>query len=721
MRSVPGAGPGGSSGAEASTINRVRRVLAIKPFRRLWGVTYLCSVADWLNILALTGLATKLTDNYFAQNFAFVGVVLTGLAPGLLFAPVGGLLADRFDRRKVMVVADLLRCGFLLSIAIVSAPWWLLVGNFLVGSASSMWIPSKEAAVPNLLRRPDQVETANQLGMVMTYGLAVITAAGANAIITGVNTTFHLFPGDNASLSIAKLVVIITGLLYLASAIVIATRIPELSLRNVHEMPQQTVKPADEEKFGIGQMIADGFRFIRSTPLVRGLLVGAFGAFAAGGAVIGSAKPYSSSLLAGDSAFNLLVLAVFLGLATGMATAPKLARRLAHDRLFGISIIAAALSLLVVALSPHLTFSLIAVFFVGIWAGTAFLTGVTIIGSRVEDAIRGRINAIYQLMMKLVLFGTTVTVPLLVGLVQRHTISVWGSPLTIDGTRPVMLGGAAIALVAGLFAYRQMDDKRTEPILSDLRNALRRTPRRVNGYLIAVEGTTAINTAIQAVTLADWMRAGTRPVVVAADPALDDKRLTALVSGASLTGARAQALAAAAVRADIVERHVQPALDAGSVVVMERFVDSPLAHLSAVAGLDSDELEGLADWATGRLRPDLTVLLDSAPNGAPRDKSAAMNDQWRVQHLLTEMAAADPERYVVVDADGTDAEVAERIRTALRAVFVGRLAALAPASDQPVTGQPGTTDKPVTDLPSTLPLDVDDPLPVPEEPRVEAK
>jgi dTMP kinase len=249
-----------------------------------------------------------------------------------------------------------------------------------------------------------------------------------------------------------------------------------------------------------------------------------------------------------------------------------------------------------------------------------------------------------------------------------------------------------------------MDDKRAEPILADLRNALRRTPRRVNGFLIAVEGTTAINTAIQAVNLADWLRGGTRPVVVAADPALDDQRLTALVSGASLTGARAQALAAAAVRADIVERHVQPALDAGSVVVMERFVDSPLAHLSAVAGLDSDELEGLADWATGRLRPDLTILLDSAPNGAPRDKSAAMNDQWRVQHLLTEMAAADPDRYVVIDADGTDAEVAERIRTALRAVFVGRLSALAP-----------TTEKPVTLPLETLPIET------PEEPRVEAK
>jgi len=78
-----------SGRAEASTINRVRRVLAIKPFRRLWGVTYLCSVADWLTLLGLTGLITKLTDNYFAQNFAFVGVVLTALLSGLLFVLLG--------------------------------------------------------------------------------------------------------------------------------------------------------------------------------------------------------------------------------------------------------------------------------------------------------------------------------------------------------------------------------------------------------------------------------------------------------------------------------------------------------------------------------------------------------------------------------------------------------------------------------------------------------
>ncbi|QWF81417.1 Thymidylate kinase [Amycolatopsis sp. CA-230715] len=675
----------------ASTIYRVRRVLAIRSFRRLWGVTYLCSVADWLTILGLTGMVTKLTENYMAQNFAFTGVLLTGILPGLLFAPVGGVLADRFDRRKVMFFADLARCGLLLSIAFVGNGLWLYIANFLASASAIMWIPAKDAAVPNLLRRPDQVETANQLGMVMTYGFAVITAGGLYGIITYIGPTLHISPTLLGPLGFAKVVVIIISLLYLASGLILLTRIPELSLRDVHgtdAAKEREARPTKAEKkaakeaatgegTGLRGRFGEAARFIRTTPLVRGLLIGAFGAFAAGGAVIGSAKPYSSSLLAGDSAFGWLVVAVFAGLVVGLAGAPKLARRLPHDRLFGAAIVVAGLALVLVALSPHLAISLVTVAVVGACAGAAFLTGVTIIGSQVDDSIRGRVNAMYQSMLKLVVFGSTAAVPLLIGLVRPHDVNVWGNPIRIDGTRPVMLVGGLFAALLGVIAYRQMDSRRAEPILADLRNAIRRRPRRVNGLLIALEGTTATDTATQASRLAEWLRDGPRAVVLAADPALDDKRLETLVSGASLSGARAQALAAAAVRADIVERDIQPALDAGAIVVMERFVDSPFAHLSAVAGLDVEELEGLADWATGRLRPDVTVLLDADP-GQELPGTRTADQHWRVQHLLAEMAAADPDRYVVVDAEGTDDEVAERVRTAVRAVFAGRRGGLVP-------------------------------------------
>jgi dTMP kinase len=155
-----------------------------------------------------------------------------------------------------------------------------------------------------------------------------------------------------------------------------------------------------------------------------------------------------------------------------------------------------------------------------------------------------------------------------------------------------------------------------------------------------------------------------------------------VLSGAQLAGARAHALVAAAVRADIVERKIRPALDRGALVVMERFVDSPLAHLSAAAGLDPAELEGLADWATARLRPDVTILLDRDPSTMVNEspKSRSTEHHWHVQRVLTEMASADPDRYVVVDADGTPEQVAVRVRIAVQTALAGRrLGSLVPS------------------------------------------
>jgi dTMP kinase len=683
-----------SARSNASITHRARSVLAIRGFRRLWGVTYLCSIGDWLSLLALTGLVTKLTEGYQAQSFAFAGVVLTQLLPGLLFAPLGGLLADRFDRRKIMVCCDIARCALFVSIAVAGSTLWLFIGNFLIGCCAMMWIPSKDAAVPNLLRRPDQVETASQLGMVMTYGIAVITGAGLYAAITGIATNLNIQP-DPSGLGIAKIILVINGLLYLTSAILVATRIPELSYREPRapkveptaaegadrdgekdgeKAGEMDGEKAAEEKTGFVEMARDAARFVRSTPLVRGLLIGMIGAFVAAGALIGSANLYANSLRGGQSTFGLLFVAMFIGLATGMAGSPKLARRLPHNRLFGIAIVLAGIMLCLVALSPHLAVSLLTVMVVGACAGAAFLTGVTIIGTQIEDAIRGRINAIYQSLMKIILALAMAVTPLLVGLVQPRNVLVWGRAMTIDGTRPVLLGAGLLAAFVGVVAYRQMDDRRTEPIITDLLAAIRRKPRRSTGLLVAVEGDVFEDTATQARLLADWLRRpGTKEVLLASDPALDDERLRTVLSAAHLAGARAHALVAAAVRADIVERQIRPALDRGALVVMEHFVDSPLAHLSAEAGLDPAELEGLADWATARLRPDVTILLDrDTSNPAGTETAEPTQHHWHVQRVLTEMAAADPDRFVVVDADGAPDVVAERVRMAVQTALAGR-------------------------------------------------
>ena len=635
-------------------------MLAIRPFRRLWAVTALCAVGDWLSLLALSALATQLTTGYQAQSFALGGVVATKLLPAMLLGPLGGALADKLDRRHVMVVCDVLRFGLFLSIPIVGSLWWLFMATFLIEICSLFWIPAKDASIPNLLRRPDQVETANQLGLVMTYGVAVIVAAGLFSFLSQLDEVLGATVVP-AAVTTADVALVINGFTCLTCALVVGFRIPEISGRRGATSRNQ--QP------GLLAMLRDGFAFVGGTPLVRGLVIGIVGAFAAGGAVIACARLYATSLGGGDGAYGLLFVAMFVGLGIGMAIAPQLARRMPHNRLFGVAIVAAGLTMLFVAFAVHLFVAMAATALVGALAGMAFLTGLTIIGSQVDDSIRGRTISFVQSIVRVVLLASMAVVPVLVGLVQPRQVMVFGQAFTIDGTRTVLFGAGLVAAIVGVLAYRQMDDRRAESILTDLRLALSRRRRGNGGLLIAVEGNSRSDTADQAVRLADWLRDRGREVLLTEVSQVDEQRMRTVLDSAGLTGERARALVAAALRAEVVERQVRPALAAGTVVVMARYLDSPIAHLGAEAGVSLSELEGLVDWATGRLRPDITVLLDRNPDGfgsvtAPRGLTD-LDHHWKVQKILTEIAAANPDRYVVVDADDTPDTVATRVRQAL--------------------------------------------------------
>ncbi|MGH3945132.1 MAG: MFS transporter [Pseudonocardiaceae bacterium] len=448
-----------------STAGRVRGVLAIPAFRRLWGVTALTATAEWLSLLALTALATQLTTGYQAQSFALGGVVATKLLPAMVLGPLAGALADKLDRRYVMVVCDVLRAGLFLSIPLVGELAWLFVATFLIEVCAMFWIPAKDASIPNLLRRPDQVETANQLALIMTYGVAVLVASGVFTLLSKLGPVFELFPGAEGS---AYLALTINGIAYALCALVVGTRIPEISGR-------VGIRPGAQT--GLFAMLREGVAFVRGTPLVRGLVTGIVGAFAAGGAVIACAKLYSTSLGGGDAAYGLLFASLFVGLGLGMAIAPAAARRIRHRRLFGLAIIGAGLALVAVAVAPHLVAALAAVVLVGCAAGIAFLTGLTIIGAQVADEMRGRTIAFVQSLVRLDLLASMALVPLAVGLVQQRTIIVFSEPVTIDGTRPVLLCAGLLAATVGLIAHRQMDDRLDGSLLGDLRAAVRRGAR----------------------------------------------------------------------------------------------------------------------------------------------------------------------------------------------------------------------------------------------------
>jgi dTMP kinase len=135
---------------------------------------------------------------------------------------------------------------------------------------------------------------------------------------------------------------------------------------------------------------------------------------------------------------------------------------------------------------------------------------------------------------------------------------------------------------------------------------------------------------------------------------------------------RTEALLYAADKAEHVDTVVRPALDRGAVVITDRYVDSMLAYQGAGRALDLDEVEEIARWATADLRPHLTVVLDLEPEHglgrfAERDRIEGESVEFhqRVRKGFVEMAAADPDHYLVLDARADVDEIADRVHAAV--------------------------------------------------------
>ncbi|WP_345509625.1 dTMP kinase [Phytohabitans houttuyneae] len=635
-------------------------------------VTGVASLGDWLGLLATATFASAQVSGDAAKGLAFGSVIAVRLLPALVLGPVAGVMADRFDRRYTMVICDLLRFVLFASIPIVAlfsenagvTIGWAAIATFLIETITLLWIPAKEAAVPNLIPR-SRLEIANQLTLITTYGVTPVLAglgiAALDRIVRSGNTT----PPEWAEAS--NLALYFNALSRLAMALVVYFGIKEISGR---------AHFAKEHGQSMLRQFLEGWKYVGRTPLVRGLVFGILGAFAGGGIVIGTAQFFARSLNAGDAAFYLLFGTLFVGLGVGIALGPAVVRDLSRRRWFGMSIVLAGGSVLLLAGAIHLTMAVFGALLVGAGAGMAFLSGVTLLGGEVGDEVRGRVFAFVQTAVRVVLMLAIALSSSLVGLGGSREITIADLGISISSTRLLLLAAGLFGIFTGISAFRQMDDKPGVPVLPDLWGSIRGRPLSAGekvvgrGTFVVFEGGEGAGKSTQVNALADALRAERREVVVTREPGATEvgQRIRSLVLGKqSNLSPRAEALLYAADRADHVATVVRPALSRGAVVISDRYVDSSLAYQGAGRTLPVDEVSWLSSWATGGLRPDLVVLLDVPPEvglgraarrgTADRLESESVAFHERVRYAFLDLAAADPKRYLVLDATHAPEEI----------------------------------------------------------------
>jgi len=493
-------------GAPAATAGAdLREVLRARPFRRLWLVLGLSSLGDWMGLLASAAFASARVSGATAQGVAFGSVIAVQLLPALLLGPVAGVVADRFDRRRIMVAADLARAALFCSIPAISllsdrpvlVVAWAGAAMFAVQVAGLVWTPAKEAAVPNLVP-PGRLETANQLTLFTTYGFTPVLAALSLAALTRLPAA--------GGLDATGIALFFDGATFLACALVVFFGVPEISGR--------VQVPAGGRRWAhLLADLAEGGRYVFGEPLIRGLLLGILGAFSGAGVVIGTARFYAGSLGGGDATFALLFAALFTGFGLGVAGGPVLVGRLSRRRWFGCSIGLAGAAVAGLALAPRLGVAAVGAALVGVGAGMAFLSGITLLGAEVPDDRRGRVFAFVQTAVRVILLASVSAASVGVGLGSGRLPTVLGLPLS--ASRLLLCAAGCCGVLVGGLALRQMDDRAGVLLRVDVWRAVRRRPLGAPpGLHVVLTGPDRI-VAEQTVRLAAALRRQGREVTAA--------------------------------------------------------------------------------------------------------------------------------------------------------------------------------------------------------------
>ncbi len=270
-----------------------------RPLRDLLFGQAVSSLGDWMGTVALMALVLQITDSATAVG----GVLVLRLAPTILAGPLAARLTRRWSRRRTMLAMDAVRVPAVAILPWVTHLWWIYIWAFVVELAGMVFLPARDASIPDLVDDEDDLAVANGLVLGTSYGM-IPFGAGLFALVSALTA-------DSSTVHAARVIFLIDALTFVVSYLAIA-RLPELGIG------------ARGEADTAGGRFRDALRL----PLVRRLApVAAAVAFGLGALFSIGIVWVNDVLDASDTEFGLLVACFGVGAAAGLLILRQLERR----------------------------------------------------------------------------------------------------------------------------------------------------------------------------------------------------------------------------------------------------------------------------------------------------------------------------------------------------------------------------------------------------------
>lgn len=449
------------------------RLFGSTAFFRLWLTQVVSATGDWLGFLAIAALATRVGAG---SPEAAVGVVMSArIVPGFFLGPAAGVFADRFDRKRLMMACDIGRALVLASLPFVDTVGGLVVASLVMEVFTLLWAPAKEASVPHIVPA-HHLTTANSLSLVAAYG-TIPVAAGLFSLLAKISETV----GDFQFLAVVRgtqegLAFYVDAGTFALSAIMIST------LPLPRRRKQDRVVAASKKRIEIGSALTElkeGWQFVFINPVVRAVNLGLATGLVGGGMLVPLGPVFATDIVgAGQSGFGLLILALGMGVASGVVAVSVLQRKLPKEWVFVAAVFVAGASLMAAASMSTLGSSALFVFVLGVCAGTVYVLGFTLLHEHVDDDLRGRIfSALYTLVRMCVLIAFAVG-PFLAEVLDRLSdnlfdgaVGIGSISIAIPGVRLTLWTAGLIIIGAGFIATSSMRDAARRDLVESPRSA----------------------------------------------------------------------------------------------------------------------------------------------------------------------------------------------------------------------------------------------------------
>lgn len=410
-------------------------------------------------------------------------------------------------------------------------------------------------------------------------------------------------------------------------------------------------------------------------------------------ALVGAAAASSQGEVGtgGQAGVAFAILLTLCGAILGLSTSPRVMPGLSRPRLIALCLISAGVMAIGIGVVSEVTA-------VAALSGVIGWLGGTAAAAQDADRQPGTRSTAFA--------GIGAAVALLLAAVGMNTRAGVSSHVTwkIGAADGALLIVGVLGVLLGVVALLVLDDRRLRGIGTEIAAAWKPAAAPASGdanqgrgtgrgLFIALEGGDGAGKSTQAAAVATWLQGdrGAR-VVVTREPGGTSTGLKlrdVLLSGDGVPP-RAEALLFAADRGHHVETLIRPALAGGAAVITDRYMDSSIAYQGGGRDTDPERIADLSRWATSGLLPDVTVVLDVDPVEAARRRDGRgpqdhlekepTEFHHRVRQRFLDLAAADPDRYVVVDASGDPADITARI--------IDALAPFAASADLDVVEQP---------------------------------